>query len=120
MSARRGPILATTQQARRLGRSTATVERAPLSGSRTLDWGRAWLGKMIPIYFGQLTSALTARAGGTPGSGTARLYSVTGSALDLDGEEFPVKNFWKASFGTGKDCVLVGLGDAVWAFVIEC
>lgn len=69
------------------------------------------------------TSAITARSGAAPGTGSAKLQKFDGSALaDLDGTTITVRNFSSATAGiaTGKYCTLVNQWGAWWVVSVEC
>jgi len=81
-------------------------------------------GMLFEVYIGVTTSTITARSGGTPGSGSIKIQTWNGTSLaDLGGPvTFTVYNWNSASGGvaSGKYCVILKIAGSYWLLAAEC
>lgn len=81
-------------------------------------------GMLFSAYIAVTTSTITARSGGTPGSGTVKLQSWNGTALaDLPGPISKTVYNISASTNTiasGKYCIVLKIAGAYWLITAEC
>jgi hypothetical protein len=80
-----------------------------------------WAGQVLSIWLIKTTSAITARDGTTPGSGTAKLHLFDGTDLiDLD-DERTVYNFAGGTeILTDKYGIAMQIGGSLFILAIEC
>jgi hypothetical protein len=81
-------------------------------------------GMLFEVYIAVTTTTISARSGGTPGSGTVKVQTWDGSALaDLAGPvTFTALNISAATGGiaSGKYCIVIKIASAYWIVTAEC